>query len=255
MQNIELEILQTICELDLPNAMSDKQLTEYNEELNFFIDTLSGKSYELVKFFVEMEYEVLYEKLYNLAVELKKILAINAVGKCYQLIDAVVEENKDEIDILLGRFIAELNTLSIDIQLAQYQSKEKRKAQLRQATQVRKIILAVDDAPVILNALKGVIDGEKYRFIGLATGNAALRYLSAHTPPDLIILDIEMPVMNGYELAKSIVAKGFDMPIMFLTNHATRETVIKALKVGATDFLVKPINEKLILDKLERYLG
>jgi CheY-like chemotaxis protein len=171
-----------------------------------------------------------------------------------------MEQKKEDIDILLGEFIAKLNTLSIDIQLAQHKSREineKHKVRPTQATrtsQTKKHILAVDDVPVILNVLKRIIDGEKYKFSGLTSGEAVLRYLDTHTPPDLFVVDIEMPNMNGYELTKSIVAKGYDVPIIFLTSNATRGAVIKALQAGATDFLVKPIDEELILSRLKRYL-
>ena len=255
MQKIELEILKTINGLDLPRAMSDKQLADYNNELDDFIDTLSSHSYEWTKVFVVRDYVILRKKLIDMAIVLKRIYAADAVEKCNRLADTISEQNKDKIDKLLGKFIAGLNTLSIDIQLSQYKSNEQRKQSSAQATQTRKNILAVDDDPVILNDLKGVIDCEKYKFIGVTSGKEALRYLDTYTPPDLFIVDIEMPEMNGYELTESIVAKGHGIPIIFLTSNATREAVMTALQAGATDFLVKPINEELILNRLEQYLG
>ena len=255
MQKMEFEILGTINGLNLPKAMSDKQLTDYNNELNDFIDTLSSKSYELTKNFVVRDYVTFRGKLVELSEVLRRIHASGALENCDELIDSLTEQKKTDIDILLGKFIAELNTLSIDIQLAQYKSVEQHKEHPVQETKARKHVLAVDDEPVILNALKGVIDGEKYKFSGLTSGRAALHYMETHTPPDLLIVDLEMPEMDGYTLTQIVVGQGYYMPIMILTSTATREAVIKALRAGATDFLVKPINEKLILYRLGCYLG
>jgi len=252
---IELEFLKTTQGLDIPKTMSDKELTDFYGNLDDFIDTLSDTSHELTKLFVASDYFFLRKKLVALELILGRIRASGAAAKCQQLIDTVIEGENDEIDIYLGKFISELNTLSIDIQMAQHKSKEKRKKRWAQTTEARKNILAVDDMPVLLNTLKGVIDGEKYKFSGLTSGKAALKYLDTHTPPDLFIVDIEMPEMDGYELTERIVARGYDAPIIFLTSNATREAVIKALKAGATDFLVKPVNEELILDRLEQYLN
>ena len=255
MQKIDLNILKAINGLALPGGMNDKQQEDYNNDLNDFVDALPGKSYELTKAFVAMDYKALSEKLTDLAAVLRKIFAAGVAGKCDRLTGAVTEQNKEDIDMLLGNFIAELNALSIDIQLAQYKSMEKRKGRQVRETQTRKNILAVDDVPIVLNALKGVIDGEKYQFRGLTSGKAALQYLETHTPPDLFIVDIEMPEMDGYELTEKIIAKGYDAPVIFLTGNATRESVIKALQAGATDFLVKPVNDGLIMGRLAQYLG
>ena len=255
MQKIDLPALRTINGLELPKAMSDEQLAEYNDELNEFIDTLSDKSYELTKNFIVRDYVIFRKKLLELSGVLKRLRANGAVKSCDELLDALTEQKKTDIDTLLGKFIAELNTLSIDVQLAQYKSGEQNKERRIQATQARKHVLAVDDEPVILNALKGVIDGEKYKFSGLTSGKAALHYMETHTPPDLLIVDLEMPVMDGYTFTQIVIEQGYYMPIIILTGNATRKAVIKALRAGATDFLVKPINENLILYRLGCYLG
>jgi len=252
---IELEFLKTIQGLDIPKDMSDKESADFYGNLDNFVDTLSEKSHELTKLFVASDYFFLRKKLVELELLLGRIRASDAAAKCHDLINTVIEGENDEIDIYLGKLISELNTLSIDIQMAQHKSKEERKKRWDQTTETRKNILAVDDMPVLLNTLKGVIDGEKYKFSGLTSGKAALKYLDTHTPPDLFIVDIEMPEMDGYELAKNIAARGYNAPIIFLTNNATRDAVIRALKAGATDFLVKPVDEELLLERLEQYLG
>ena len=255
MQTIGLEVLKTIIGVILPNGMSEKQLAAYNADVNEFIDALSNKSYELTKIFVVRDFHTLRKRLTDIAVVLRRIYAIEAAEKCYRLIDLVADENKSAIDIALEKFISELNTLSIDFQLAQHKSSMKVEKRPSQEANAVKNILAVDDEPVILNALKGVINGEKYKFSGIASGKAALRYLETHALPDLIILDIDMPEMDGLELAENIAAKGYSVPFIFLTSNSTRENVLEAIKIGAVGFLVKPINEDLILSRIGQFMN
>jgi CheY-like chemotaxis protein len=121
--------------------------------------------------------------------------------------------------------------------------------------EMSKIILAVDDIPVQLNMLKLALANTNYKFTGVSSADAALNFITRFTP-SLFILDIEMPKMNGYELAEKIREMGHSAPIIFLTGNATKEHVIKAKKVGASDFLVKPMNDaSLLIEKIKHYLG
>lgn len=254
MQNIEIEILKTIKGLALPTTMSDKQKLKFNQDLDVFIETLPNKTYEMTKLFIVRDYTFLLNKLTEMVVALNRIHADEAAKKCYQLVDAVRDDIiKSELDIRLEKLISELSALSIDIQLAQNKSNIEKHQ--RNNGHEQKNILAVDDEPVILNMLKKIIGGDKYKLSCAVSGEAALRYLGTHTLPDLLILDIEMPAMNGYELAENIVSKGFDIPIIFLTSNATREHVLRAIQVGASDFIVKPADKDLVLNKLQQYLG
>jgi DNA-binding response OmpR family regulator len=85
------------------------------------------------------------------------------------------------------------------------------------------------------------------------SGDDALRYLKSHQP-DLFILDIEMPKMNGYDLALKIREVGQRAPIIFLTGNATKRNVIRAIEAGASDFIVKPIDKKYVAYKINKYL-
>jgi CheY-like chemotaxis protein len=257
MLKIELESLKTIKGLSLPDVMGNKAIGELNYELDEFIETLPSKTYELTKLLIVRDYDFLLKKLNDMGVALNRIYAEDARQSYYKLIEIIrADGKKSQIDILLENFISELSTLSIDIQLAQHKSQENKQTseKPKQDANTRKNILAVDDEPVILNTLKKVIDNEKYKFSGAVSGKTALKYLETHILPDLIILDIDMPEMNGYELAANIKDKGYGIPVIFLTSNATREHVMKALDVGASDFLVKPVNENLILSKLDKFL-
>ena len=115
-----------------------------------------------------------------------------------------------------------------------------------------KKILAVDDADIILHILNTFLRGGQYKLTSTTSGVAALSFLKKHRP-DLFILDIEMPGMDGYELAQKIRAGGQTAPIIFLTGNSTEESVIKAMQVGAADFIAKPINKVKLLERIAKF--
>jgi len=262
--DVYLENLKKINGLSLPDFMDGNQLRNYQNELDDFINRLPDLSNELLKVFVSGDMYLLNRKLENLAAVLKNLYANQALAKCSQLIELLkTDKEKDELDIILGKFVVELTTLSIDIQLAQYKQSDNiqtnniqtRSRISEDSDSDRKHILAIDDTSIMLNTLKAMIDGEKYKFSGITSGKAALLYLDTHNPPDLIILDINMPVMDGHELASYIKTKGHKIPIVYLTSSATKENIKKAVQLGASDFLVKPVNKELVLDRIERCLS
>jgi len=117
------------------------------------------------------------------------------------------------------------------------------------------VILAVDDKPELLTAIVSILEGE-FKVIAVTSGRAALNVLEKHTP-GLFLLDIEMPRMDGYELAKVIRRqKRFESaPIIFLTGKNTRDDVIAALKNGGNDYLLKSVEKELLLENIRKYLG
>jgi PleD family two-component response regulator len=117
-----------------------------------------------------------------------------------------------------------------------------------------KIVLAVDDRPEILASVNAALNGH-YKVFGLTSGKAALKFLEKYEP-DLFMLDIEMPDMDGFEIADIIKAdaKFADTPIIFLTGHTSREYVFRALTSGIEDFIIKPSTHDAILSKVDKYL-
>ena len=126
---------------------------------------------------------------------------------------------------------------------------ELRSDSLQEKAVRKKTVLAVDDMPQLLTPLKAIL-GDKYKFVGTTSGEAALKYLENHLP-DVYILDIDMPGMDGFQLVEAIRARRKIAPIIFLTANATVEYVTKAFDLGITDFLVKPCSEEAVLAKLE----
>ena len=116
-----------------------------------------------------------------------------------------------------------------------------------------KIILAVDDAPFFLTMLKTIVQETPHRLICMTSGAAALRFLEANRP-DLFILDIEMPNMSGIELAGEIRARGQTAPIIFMSGNAAEQDKAKAIEVGASEYVIKPIDKILTLEKISKYI-
>jgi CheY-like chemotaxis protein len=116
-------------------------------------------------------------------------------------------------------------------------------------------ILAVDDTPIFLSLLKVALQGAGYKITCVTSGKAAMHFLlSQKVIPDLFILDIDMPEMDGYELAKKIRGYEYEAPIIFLTANATKDDVKKATEVGAADYIVKPIDHQQVLAKVKKFV-
>ena len=118
---------------------------------------------------------------------------------------------------------------------------------------VRKRIVAVDDSNVVLKTLKNVLDKDQYELHAFSTGTRALEYLEQKDKiPDLIILDIEMPFMSGYDVLERIkkIPHLRCVPVIFLTSNNQKKEVMKAVTDGVKDYVVKPIDKEVLLKKL-----
>ena len=102
-------------------------------------------------------------------------------------------------------------------------------------------VLAVDDDPGALEALAEALSTLQFRVWGATDGGSALALAQRHQP-DVILLDVMMPGMDGYELCALLKQDPETrlIPVVFLTGHGTREARLHGLEAGATDFLSKP---------------
>jgi two-component system nitrogen regulation response regulator NtrX len=110
-----------------------------------------------------------------------------------------------------------------------------------------KTILVVDDERDIREALEGVLTDEGYNVVVAANAEEALTELFKN-PSDLVILDIWMPGMDGVDALKEIKAKFPNLPVIMISGHGTIETAVKTTKLGAYDFIEKPLSlDKAVL--------
>jgi two-component system nitrogen regulation response regulator NtrX len=114
-------------------------------------------------------------------------------------------------------------------------------------------ILIVDDEPAIQKALRDVLEDEGYRVSLAGSGADALKAV-ADEPPDLVFLDIWMPRMDGLETLAELKRLRPDAIVVVISGHGTIETAIKATRLGAWDFIEKPLSLEKTLVTVTRAL-
>jgi two-component system, chemotaxis family, chemotaxis protein CheY len=115
-------------------------------------------------------------------------------------------------------------------------------------------VLVVDDNPYMRNVVRNLLSniGVKKVF-DAADGIAALEMIRNATP-DIVVLDWEMPLLNGAELVRIVRSPGVfpypDIPIIMLSGHGERWRIVEAVKLGVNEFLCKPVSAKALLDRI-----
>ena len=121
---------------------------------------------------------------------------------------------------------------------------------------VKPTVLVVDDTPDNLSLMRELLRSD-YQ-VQLANGGERALKLAAMSPhPDLILLDIMMPVMDGYEVCRSLKANPLtrDIPVVFLTAKSEVEDEKKGLEIGAVDYITKPISPPIVLARVKTHLA
>ncbi len=118
----------------------------------------------------------------------------------------------------------------------------------------KKKILAIDDMPDVLLAIKTLLKND-YSVYGATSHMAALKVL-AHAHPALILLDIDMPGMDGFAILDVIrkIKEYENTPVLFLTGCVTVENIVKSRRAGGSDFIKKPIDSRVLLAKIRKHL-
>ncbi|WP_156288207.1 EAL domain-containing protein [Oceanobacillus salinisoli] len=117
-------------------------------------------------------------------------------------------------------------------------------------------ILLVDDRPENLLSIEAIIEKDEYHLIKASSGEEALKYLLKHKVA-LILLDVQMPGMDGFSTAKIIKAreKTKDIPILFITaNNMESEHIFMGYSVGAIDYILKPVDPLILKAKVEGFV-
>ena len=118
-------------------------------------------------------------------------------------------------------------------------------------------ILVVDDTPANLRLLAGILTDHGYAVRPVPNGKLALWGARGTTPPDLILLDIVMPDMDGYEVCQQLKAdeRTRDIPVIFLSALDDVSDKIRAFSVGGVDYITKPFQEEEVLARVETHLN
>jgi diguanylate cyclase (GGDEF)-like protein len=115
-------------------------------------------------------------------------------------------------------------------------------------------ILLVDDNPGMIQVMARILSGIGQ--LQFATSGVGAMQQARDMPPDLILLDADMPGMNGYDVCAALKSDAIlaDIPVIFVTGHGEQVFELKGLEIGAVDFLTKPISEPLLLARVKTQL-
>lgn len=121
-----------------------------------------------------------------------------------------------------------------------------------EARHSKKRILAVDDTAMVLTRISDILSND-YEVITVNSGARALKYLNQEKP-DLILLDIQMPKINGIETLQVIRAMEdtADIPVIMLTGVEDKNVVMESAKLGICDYILKPFNTGALLQRINQ---
>src|SRR5438067_13125660 len=103
---------------------------------------------------------------------------------------------------------------------------------------VRTILVADDEKPIRL-MLTDTLEGEGYKVVQAASGGEVLRMLTSGPKPDLVLLDLRMPEVNGLDVLQRMREQKIEVPVLLMTAHGTSNSAIKAIQLGAEDYIPK----------------
>jgi DNA-binding response OmpR family regulator len=114
-------------------------------------------------------------------------------------------------------------------------------------------VLIIEDDATLLRGLTDNFVAQGYRVTTAADGQAGLE-AAVDGQPDLIVLDIMLPRINGYEVCRRIRERGMEMPIIMLTAKGQEEDIIRGLELGADDYVTKPFSIRQLLARTKAFL-
>jgi len=244
---------------------------EYFKVLQDFVMTAPSIIEELRKTATRDNFELLVELIGNIQSSVLKISSPSVIWESSKLISYVNLKHQlaiEDIDAL-AKSVRLLCSGIQESQVSENEAKQEEEDAKNKSDNLsedidslkelppnnaKKTIIAVDDMPDILKTLKVGLQ-KSYNVIGIVNQLDAIKCLSTYKV-DLILLDIEMPDMDGFTLL-DIIRKlsGYDeTPIIFLTGNSSAEYVKQAMSRGANDFITKPIDLNVISDKISKYL-
>jgi len=120
-----------------------------------------------------------------------------------------------------------------------------------------KTALVVDDSKSILSLMRKVLDVAGYNVITASSGDEGLQELNSGKQVDIVITDLNMPNMDGFELIKAVRENksNKNIPIIILSSLKGSEEIEKGLKVGANSYMVKPFDPKRIQYEVAKYIN
>ncbi len=116
-----------------------------------------------------------------------------------------------------------------------------------------KTVLIVEDDPTLLRGLKDNFETQGYQVRTASDGQKGLEAL-LHDPPDLVLLDLMLPKVNGYEICRRARSAQLDLPIIMLTAKGQEDDIIRGLDLGADDYVTKPFSIRELIARVKAFL-
>lgn len=117
-------------------------------------------------------------------------------------------------------------------------------------------VLVVEDDQHIAEVLRFMLERQGYKVVHLADGRAAGAHIAANEAPGLVLLDVMLPYVDGFEIVGLIRSQpGWrEVPVLMLTAKNTERDTVRALDAGANDFVIKPFQPQELLARVRRFL-
>ncbi|MBN1492997.1 MAG: response regulator [Candidatus Omnitrophica bacterium] len=117
-------------------------------------------------------------------------------------------------------------------------------------------ILVIEDNKDNMDLIKEILEDAGYEIFGTETAENGIEILNRGIKVDIILMDVSLPKLDGYEATRRIKENPrlADIPVIMLTAHAMEEDRDKGFEAGCNDFLTKPVDEELLLQTLAKYL-
>jgi CheY-like chemotaxis protein len=117
-------------------------------------------------------------------------------------------------------------------------------------------VLIVDDEPLNVDYLEQELEDCNYQLISAFNGREALDKIQREQP-DLVLLDLAMPILDGFAVLAHIKADNVlrDIPVIIISSASDSKSIVKGIRQGAEDYLIKPVDGDLLVNKLKEYLG
>ena len=120
----------------------------------------------------------------------------------------------------------------------------------------KRIVLIVDDTPENIDVARGILV-DSYKVKAALNGAKALKVCQSDKQPDVVLLDMMMPEMDGFEVCEAL--KGNDqtknIPVIFVSGETNQDEINRAKEIGAFDFITKPVDPNLLLQSIESALS
>lgn len=117
-------------------------------------------------------------------------------------------------------------------------------------------VLVVEDNKDNMDLVKEILEDAGYEIFGTETAENGIEILNRGIKIDIILMDVSLPQLDGYEATRMIKdnPRFSEIPIIMLTAHAMEEDKDKGYEAGCDDFLTKPVDEELLLETLAKYI-